>query len=403
LNAELRPRFRLLSENAGQFTISGVIGTVSLGPGKVLQVTPKTSPNEDWIAAVLDLLIGSDRIDAAGERTAGLSPNRRSLLEVLAAIYAARLKRAIRRDGPLLLIERTEADLPHLKGRLQATPWIRHAAWRPHRLPVSFDRLTPNNDFSRALSAVALILADVTQSVQTRNALLEAARTLRPGFPQWAPVTLGVATRRLPPQWSVYQPAWSIAAAILARRSLLRRRGVYQGVSIVIEAWPLLERLLERALSKAVQIARLAGRDLSVSPKQSKTLLTPLVGLGAQEHCVIPDGRLLDGRATVATFEAKYKAPDGAQPDRADIYQALCAAATHESPLAVLIYPESFPPAWWRVEGFAGRPSHFAAVGLGLFSYRHGTGDFERGETILKLLNGPPVSTGQPQLLEIAP
>src|SRR5881296_3440714 len=109
LASQLRPRFRILSEDSGLLTFSGVIGTIALRPGLVLDVSPKTSPDEDWIHSVLELLIGTDRVDAAGERAAGLSKKRGDLLEFLAAIYAARLQRALMRDGPIVLINRQRA------------------------------------------------------------------------------------------------------------------------------------------------------------------------------------------------------------------------------------------------------------------------------------------------------
>lgn len=391
LSAQLRPRFSILQENDGFFTVSGIVGTIALASGTLIQVNPKVEANDDWIHAVLDLLVGSDRVDAAGERAAGLAPNRRNLLDVLAAIYAARLQRAIRRDGPILLIERTRTSLPHLKGKLRATTWLRHAAWRPHDLPVSFDHLTPDNDFSRGLGAVAHILAGVTTSVQTRGILLEAARALRPGLGSWARVQRGVETRRLPSQWSIYQPAWSVAAAVLAQRSLLRPRGVHVGVSIALEAWPLLERLLERALAAAVGLGAAEGDTLVRPSKHGTQLLGDPAGSTRESHWVVPDGRLLRRGVTAATFEAKYKrrSPTGSWPDRSDIYQALCAAAVCRAPIAVLVYPEEFPTAFWRVNGFHGHPGFLAAVGLGLYSYRVGTGDTERGRKILDVLDGP--------------
>lgn len=397
LSAQLRPRFGILTESSGSFTLSGIVGTIAATPGTLIQVNPKVEAGDDWIHAVLDLLVGSDRIDAAGERAAGLSPNRRSLLEVLAAIYAARLQRAIRRDGPILLIERSQAELSHLKGKLRTTPWLRDAGWRPHRLPVSFDRLTPDNEFSRALAFVAHELATLTRSVQTRGALRVAARALRPGFGSGARVGRGVETRRLPGQWSIYQPAWSIAAALLAQRSLLRPRGIHTGVSIVLEAWPLVERLLERSLAAAVRLGSEQGKELSAPSKHGTTLLHVAAGTATEPHRLFPDGRLLLGGMPVATFEAKYKRRSGTSrwPDPADVYQALCAAAACGAQTAVIIYPEYFETAWWRVVGFQDRPSYLAAIGLGLYSFRAGIGDTERGQRILDLLEGPPLNMGQ--------
>src|SRR4051794_17218445 len=140
------------------FTIRGVVGTIAVRAGVVLDVAPKVSADDNWIAAVLDLLLPPDPIDVAGDRRAGLAPHR-NLLDVLAGIYADRLGRALRRDGPILVMERRQATMPMLKGKLRVTDWARRAAWEPHRFPVAFQELTADNDYSRALARVATLLA----------------------------------------------------------------------------------------------------------------------------------------------------------------------------------------------------------------------------------------------------
>jgi hypothetical protein len=388
LQKQLRPSFPILSEDRGQFVIQGVIGSIGMGAMAVLEISPKIAVGDDWVHAVLELLIGSDRIDAVGERAAAMSPHRRSLLEALAAIYAARLERALLRDGPILILQREQRITPFLRGKLNVTRWLRRAVWQPHRFPVSFDLLTSDNDFSRAIAMVAGILATASRSPGTRAKLMMAARAIRPGFPEEIEIPSAVVARRLPSQWGVYEPVWSIATAIIAHRSILGASGRHRGVSIAIEAWPLLERLLERSLASAVNTADGLGRKLELSPKVPVVLLDKPFGSAERGHSVVPDGRLTEGEETVATFEAKYKRRSGANawPSREDLYQALATAAASNSPLAVLVYPESFPPAWWTVKNMHGRPGRLAAIGLGLFSYRAGAGDEERGQSLLRLL-----------------
>jgi hypothetical protein len=121
-----------------------------------------------------------------GERAAGLSPNRRSLLEVLASIYAARLERAIRRDGPILLIKRQSSTDTFLKGKLDVTKWTASAVWQPHRFPIAFSALSVDHEFSQALVTTAQILASLSRSSDTQGRLRSAARALRPGYPEFA-------------------------------------------------------------------------------------------------------------------------------------------------------------------------------------------------------------------------
>jgi hypothetical protein len=391
LEQRLKPSFRILEERAGELVIRGVVGTIALGPRTSLDVAPKTAPGEDWVASVLDLLSVGDRIQVAGDRRAGLA-GRRNLLDVLAHLYAERLVRALRQDGPLLVMERRHDTKPVLKGRLDVSAWARKAAWRPHRFPVGFQELTSDNDFSRALAHVATLLAGATTLPRTRGVLLDCARNLRPGAAEAFVVGPQAALRPLPAQWAAYQPAWDIAVAVLSRRSLLGAVGHRYGVSLAIEAWPLLERLLERALAAAVRLSQQHGAPLVAPAKHHTTLLT---GLNASDRSVVPDGRLTDrsGRH-LATFEAKYARVDaGTWPPREHCFQALATAAACRSELAVLVYPDAFEPVWWSTTAFDGTPAHVAAIGLGLFGYRRGAGDVERGEALLQLLGGPQQAT----------
>lgn len=400
LRLELKPRYGGLTEDGGRFTISGIVGTVALRRGRALEVRPRVPAGADWIRAVLELLVGRERVDAGGERLAGLSVHRKDLLEATAAIYAARLERAIRRDGPILIIEGTTEQLPRLKGKLLATGWIRHATWQPHRFPVTYNRLNADNVFSRTLSWVAGSLAASVRSPHTRASLRAAAQALRPGLPPGLTLPSGAVARRLPSQWSAYGPAWSIATALLLRRSLLGAAGARLAPSIAIEAWPLLEELLRRSLVAASRRAATHGRAVAVAPRTRVPLLHTPSGLASRPHGVEPDGMLVEEGRPIATFEAKYTRRDagGDWPAEAHRYQALATASACDSPLAVVVYPDDLPAGAWVVEGFGGRPRWLAAVGLDLFSYSSGAGDEERGLRIFELLeaSGRPLPLSAP-------
>lgn len=389
LNTQLSPRLPLLVEDGTRLGFQNLIGTVRLNDTTLVEVAPKVDAGADWVRATLDLLNPGDPIDVSGDRLAGLAPRHRNLLDALAASYAHRLGRALRRDGPLVVLQRQSAELPVLRGKLRASDYLRSAPIRPHRFPVTFDSLSADNDFTRAMAVVAEILGRATTSSTTASALTELRVGLRPGSPEFAAVNPAVVSRPLPAQWSIYRPAWSIAVAILSNSSLLRSTGQHRGVEVAIEAWPLLEHLLERGLRAAENESASKGRAITVVPKQLQPLLTdPTPAVPAR--FVEPDGQLAEVGQTIATFEAKYSPGPlpGAWPPRAHIFQALSTAAACGSPLAVLVYPRSFDPIWWDVAGFGGRPSHLAAIGLGLFSYRRGIGDVATGQTIEALLAG---------------
>lgn len=386
LRRELKLSFPPIEEDETGLKIRNLVGAIDIGGGILIDVEPKTRPGENWVRSVLSLLIGEDPVDAAGERSSGRAAPRPDLLEAIAAIYAARLERALRRDGPLATMQRVSDTSSVLKGRLDVGRWIGGLVSQPTRFPLSFSTLAIDNDYTRALAYVCLKLGRLSRRPVTRARLLQLAGLLRPGLPDPAGPAPGVEQRRLPSQWAVYQPAWSIACAILARRSLLGPEGHDAGVSVAIEPWPLLERLLERSIASAIRQGNGAGRALATAPKVMRPLLQRVSGAGAASRDVEPDGLLLEGGSVVASFEAKYrdyKPSDG--PQRAEMYQALAAARAVSSGLAVLIYPGTFEMESWSVEGDGTSPVKLVAVGLEMFSYTR-AGDDARGAKILAAL-----------------
>ncbi|MDQ4044465.1 MAG: hypothetical protein M3173_03335, partial [Chloroflexota bacterium] len=382
LRRELRPTTEALVQDGRRFKFQGVVGTVAVGR-RSLQIIPKvTEPNADWIGAAVDLLERPDRLAVTDTRRAGLSPRRRTLLEALATLYADRLERALLRDGPMQLLEQRHEVLPALRGKLNVTRWARTAGYTPHRFPVTSQQLNSDNEFTRGLALVARILAGHTTSPVLQRRLRTLALEVRPGAPDLVVVDDAVAHRPLPPQWAVYAPAWSIAVAVLTQRSLVSRVGTQHGVSLVIEAWRLHERMLDRSLAAAAQLGRAGGRPhMRSRGKVRTTLLARPSSAEVGRLGVEPDGRLAEGATTLAAFDAKYKITAARTwPARDDAYQVVAAARAYKAPVAVLVYPGRFDAVWWDDLGDDDYPKHVAAIGLGLWSYRRGTGDVARGQ-----------------------
>lgn len=381
----IRPTLSPLSQAGGSFTVSGIVGTLELRPGVMLEIVPKTKPREDWVTAALDLLLPATRASIADERRGGLARSRQPL-DVLASIYSDRLGRALRRDGPVLVMERRSDVRQLLAGKLDVTRWSRTAAWRPEDLPTTFQTLSADNDFTRLMSHAATVLGAASHDLQVRGRLLRMSSELRPGAPPHFALDPAAAARSLPPQWAAYAGAWDIAVSVLSGKSLLGPRGRRQGVSLAIEAWPLLETLLTRALQQAVRLGRDHGREMRCPPKHGSELIRPAPRSPGRRRSAEPDGRLLDGTSTIASFEAKYSPGDGTDPPRQHVFQALATAAACRAPLAVLVYPDEFEPVRWDTSGFGGRPGRLVSIGLGLFGYRRGEGDRQRGRRILDLV-----------------
>lgn len=391
LTGILRPTLPLLSESGGTCILWNVVGSVALGPTKQLDIAPKVDGDDDWVSAVIDLL-GDGRTSITGTRQAGRSPYRPDLIDALAILYEQRLSDALRLEGPLLMIHRERVVSRRPNGKLAVTAWTRSSVLKPHLFPLSKDVFDADNDFTAAMSIVAVRLARVTRRNDVSQRLTACARALRPGLQPREIVDPSVIQRPVPPQWRRYGPAWSIAVAVLSRSSLLQRSGSSFGVEVAIEAWPLLERLLARTLDGMTRKAAAEGRILLVQRKAAAHLMTPIQRSPLRPLSrihgntnVIPDGLVFENGVPVASFEAKYAVPSGSDALRPHVFQAVSTAAAVGSPLAVLVYPERSEPVLWRTE-LGGRPIHVAAVGLDLYNYRRVSGDIERGKVILELL-----------------
>jgi len=385
LKVQLRPKFGILFEEGGQFRLSNIVGTVDLGPGTVLQVAPKISNGSDWGAAVVSLLTGEERIEPGGERPAGTSTIHTRLVDAVADAYAARLERAYRQDGPILSMERFDLQSPSLRGKLHASRWARAAAWRPHIFPVSRTVISHDNPYSQLLIEVAAALQNKVKSAKIRLRLSTVARDLSLG---------GVArgsgvvplVRQLPSQWGAYKAAWSLALAIISKTSLFGPSGHHTGMSLAVEAWPLLEALLGRTLFDVAAYGREVGRSFHHVSQGEVKLLRLVHGTAASSFNPQPDGRLYEDGKLIASFEAKYAAFNGTMPEREHIYQALTTAAACRAPLAVLVYPGQLATQAWTANLLDGGPTHLLAIGLDLFKWPP-LPPLERGAALLGALS----------------
>lgn len=383
LSASIQPRLRQFEDQGECCVIRNLIGTVELRDGSLVEVIPKTAPGGDWVRAVLSLLVGN-RVEIAGERLGGLSAPREDLAAALARLYADRLERGLRREGPLLLMQRTRRRSTTFAGKLQVSSWLRDAWKRPVPFPIESSQLQADNEFSRAMAIAAEILARVSRDHGVASRLRAAARMLRPGAAAVVSLPAGIERRVLPSQWAVYHSAWSIAVAVLSRRSPFSADGSNRGVTIAIEPWPLLEELLRRSLRAAAFESAKDGRVVFMRPEERVTLLRDAAG--SSTASTKPDGQLIEAGRTLATFDAKYRdrSNDG-KPTEGELYQALAEARATGARIAVLAYPDSLPPEESRVQMPGGSPERLLTIGLDLFGYRHGYESL-RGREIWELV-----------------
>ncbi|MDP3949184.1 hypothetical protein [Microbacterium sp.] len=390
LSAELKPTRSFLAPGS-DLIIRNLVGTVQVNRDLVLDVAPNVAADVNWTGALVDLLSPPTKVSFGGDNRESERHSVRRLPDAFAELYLRQLDRAVRKEGPLALIQAHSASPPLLAGRLDVTRWVRERTLKPARFPQHRSVLTVDNPFTALLAAVAELLATSTSSPRIGSALRAVAGRLRPGLAPHVALDPSAALRDLPPQWRTYGPAWATARSVVRRVAPLRRHGRLEGLGVALEPWPLLETMLERSLA--------ALSDVAARQRQfglvgfGHTGIYPLrepVGATAPgtegfhiRGGVDPDGVLRRGSDVVATFEAKYTTPSK-ERIRTHAFQALTTAAALRAPMVVLVYPTDFEAVSWDLVGFTTHPQTLVAVGLDMYHYRTGGGDALRAERIYR-------------------
>ncbi|HET7477134.1 MAG TPA: hypothetical protein VFJ97_14075 [Dermatophilaceae bacterium] len=357
----------------------------------MLDVAPSVAADVDWTGALVDLLSPPTRIGFGGENRESERRPVRVLPDAFAELYLRQLNGALRKEGPLTLIQALYAAVPSLAGRLDVTRWVGQRTLKPAHFPQHRSVLTVDNPFTAMLAAVAELLAASTSDPRIAAALRGAAGRLRPGLAPHVALNPSAALRELPPQWRAYGPAWATARSVVRRVAPLRRHGHLEGLGVALEPWPLLETLLERSLEALSGVVARHGHHGLIGFGHSGTypLRTP-IGLTAPGTAgfhvkggVDPDGILKRGDEVVASFEAKYTTPTP-ERIRGHAFQALTTAAAVKSPVAVLVYPTDFEAVSWELTWFTTHPARLVAVGLDMYRYQAVSGDESRAERIYR-------------------
>ena len=176
------------------------------------------------------------------------------------SLYLRQLDRAVRREGPLTLMQSQYISTPSLAGRLDVTRWVSQRTLYPAHFPQHRSSLTVDNPFTALLAAVAEMLASNTSNPRIASALRGTVGRLRPGLASHIALDPSAALRDLPPQWRAYVPAWATARSVVRRVAPLRRHGNLEGLGVALEPWPLFETLLGRSLRALGDVAARHGR-----------------------------------------------------------------------------------------------------------------------------------------------
>jgi hypothetical protein len=369
---------------SGALKFENMIGSIAT-PRVVLELVPKTQPNQDWMRSVLALM--DDRpIHLFDDAPASPSQWQSQFADLIARTFAKRLSNALAAEGTITTIEAAFFRSSMLSGRLRVGEWARRAAYDGHRFPIDRHILSSNNIYSQTLVFVGQVLAPFIDLPQARRQLLENLDTLSGGI-EVSDAPSNAIGLELPEQWGAYDPAWTIAQFVLKQRSQFGRQSRPHGMSLVIEPWILLERLLERTLSSlAEQLTTDFGTSFASKPQRAVTFLSG-AQLASDARHLVPDCVLLRNNSPLVNFEAKYRdyARTGA-PLRTESYQAITAGRALGTRLAILAYPNDIPTKVLDVHKVGYPPEKLAIIGLDMFGYERGSGEKKRSQLIRSIL-----------------
>lgn len=381
--AELALNFGGVTRLPNALRFDNMIGTIAT-PAATVEISPKTNPGQDWLQSVLDLLDGRP-VSITENTPASDSAHQSTFVELIARIYTSRLGQALSAEGAITTIETEFTRSNMLNGRLRVEDWVKRAAYDGHRFPVDRQVLTTNNVYSAALSYVGQLLSHHIRDGSTRRLLSDSIVELSGGREVLVPPINAIGLE-LPDQWGSYQPAWVIAQMVLQQKSRFGERPHAHGMSLAIEPWILLERLLERTLTVLARQLGEDGRSYTSRQQHQTVFLTGSMRDDARRF-LKPDCVLLCDGVPVVNFEAKYRDYEqtGA-PLRTESYQAITAGRALGTPLSILVYPNSCATEQFIVNKLGHPPEELAIVGLDLFGYRRGQGELPRAERIRRLL-----------------
>ncbi|MEE3500478.1 5-methylcytosine restriction system specificity protein McrC [Acidiphilium acidophilum] len=378
----LKLRLGGVTRLSGALRFDNMIGSIVTRRASI-ELAPKTDPGQNWIHSVLDLL--DDRpIAVSNDAPASDSASDASFMAVIAKIFSGRLSDALAVEGAITAIMSTYSRSPVLSGRLRVNEWILRASYDGHRFPVDQQVLSADNAYAQTLAYVGRYLAQHTPETRVRRQLLECVETLTGGREVAAPPANAIGLD-LPVQWGAYDPAWTIAQMVLKQRARFGPRSLSYGMSLVIEPWILLERLVERTLKHLAQRLSISGEMFTSRAQKRAVLLSGSI----RENSIYsrPDCVLFRGGVPIVNCEAKYR--DYARTDAPlpeEVYQAVTAGRALGTLIAVLVYPNTMPSRTFTIQKSGHPPETLVILGVDMFGYRKSVGERERANKLLPLL-----------------
>ena len=318
-------------------SIVGVLAARNVQVEILPKIDDRDASEADGVRHVLiDMLARVWRFPTYGGVKTSLATQRRTLLEVITALFATHLLREVARGVPRRYVP-DEEDLPRLRGRMDVGRQFTRLISSPQLIACRFDELSADTPLNRLLLCAVRHLAVRVRDPATILSLraietrLEGVVRITPAEALAAPLS---RPNRLTARLVAFEaPARHLLQAIWQSTS----SGDAAGFSLLFDMNELFEAFVGVELR-----ATLAGTGLRVQ-LQGPMLATLREGLNGAFHTK-PDAIIRTAsEQTGLVVDTKWKRLDPGQRhegvSQADIYQMMAYMAVHTVPAALLIYP----------------------------------------------------------------
>ncbi len=335
---------------------------VLAAPGIAVEILPKVDgPDGAVRAALVQMLAVVRDFDVHTSDLAAMSTQRHNWLELLIALFAKRLRTAIRRGLPRRYV-RHEEDLAVLRGTLNVKRQFTHLLVRPDLVAGRFDELSENTPLNRVCRAAATRLAGMTRSLENRRRLMELLARLDNVADSASHLKEPVSLDRTNAE---FHDVYRLARMFLSDPWQDTRSGRTPGFSFLFPMNVLFEEFVGRSLRKALGPGRVRLQGPSRRALKSET--------GRHLFGLRPD-IVVDARGCPVVLDTKWKNLAGL-PSKSDSFQMLVYGQAYRAKRVILVYP------WHRAIGDEGIHRRWTVTGAD-YRFETATVDVGRPEAV---------------------
>ena len=343
----------------GYATATNWVGVVQV-PGAQVEVVPKIEErgakvdNEIARGNLIYMLGLAGDLQARDRGTAGFQSTAMPLLDVLARMFAERLRRELLRGADSSYIAQEE-NLRRFRGKLLTPVHLRENAARQDRVFCRFDEFSPDTTLNRVFKATCRILLRNARANSAETQLRQCLLLLE-GVED-APVAANTVGKLLfNRQNNRFASLFEFARVVLQGRAPSLRSGEHWSFALSFDMNVVFERFVGEFLRRRVD-PEIKGMIVLQARNARRPLMRDVqrdLGVFRLQPDVLISGRRQDEYPVL--LDTKWKVPTRGMPSLADAYQMYAYLDRYESERCVLLYPKTADSAPRDFERLSGKP-----------------------------------------------